>query len=151
MIRTFSPAPWVALLILCFTSFAHADYSQRLSLGVGVVTQSNPSQTSFEIGGEYEYRAHPLLGIGVAGNYILSNPSITLIAVPDIFFHPLAGDWLVSAAPLIEFGSGTGTHVGTRLGTRVPLPFGPLTIVPSFAVDFINGGRNLWFGLGIGL
>jgi hypothetical protein len=96
---------------------AHADYDQRLSIGAGFVTMSNPSQTSFELGAEFEHRLDPLLGLGVSANYIFSSPGVTLVAVPDVFFHPLAGEFFLSAAPLLEFGWGTGTNVGARVGT----------------------------------
>ncbi len=142
----------IVSLILAASLFSvsgRADYQQRFSLGVGVVTMNNPSQTNLEVGAEYEYRLDPLLGLGASGNYIFSNPSITLLAVPDFFVHPIATDWLISGAPLFEFGSGTGTHLGIRLGTRIPIPFGSFALVPAFAVDFINGGRDYLFGLGI--
>jgi hypothetical protein len=128
---------------------ARADYDQRFSLGVGFVTMSNPSQTNFEIGAEYEYRTDPLLGIGVSGNYIFSSPGTVLLAVPDLFFHPLAGEWLISAAPLLEFGQLTGTNIGARIGTRIPIPMGAVTLLPSVLLDFINGGRDWIFGVGI--
>jgi hypothetical protein len=146
---------WIAVIAGINTLFlcspANASYQQRLSLGVGVVAMSNSSQTNFTVSGDYEYRVDPLLGLGVAANYVFSNPGIALIAIPDVFFHPLAGDWYVSAAPLIEFGSSAGTNVGVRLGTRIPLPLGPITLVPSFAVDLMNGWQNYIFGLGLQL
>ncbi len=47
-------ALFVATLAILFSgSLARADYTQRLSLGAGVVTMSNPSQTSVELGAEY--------------------------------------------------------------------------------------------------
>jgi hypothetical protein len=128
---------------------AHADYDQRLSIGAGFVTMSNPSQTSFELGAEFEHRLDPLLGLGVSANYIFSSPGVTLVAVPDVFFHPLAGEFFLSAAPLLEFGSGTGTNVGARVGTRIPVPVGAITLFPSFSIDFINGGEDYIFGIGI--
>ena len=128
---------------------ALGDYEQRLSLGVGAATTN--SETSFDVGAEYEYRLHPLLGVGAFGNYIFSNPSITYVGFPEVFFHPFTTDFLVSASPVMETGSGLGTHFGTRLGTRIPLPFGPITIVPTFAIDFINGGQDYFYGLGISL
>jgi hypothetical protein len=128
---------------------AHADYDQRLSLGVGFVTMNNPSQTSFELGAEYENRIDPMLGLGVSANYIFSSPGITLIAVPDVFFHPFASEFFLSAAPLLEFGSATGTNVGARIGTRVPVPLGAITLYPSFSIDFINGSEDYIFGIGI--
>lgn len=145
---------WIAQFSLASISVfaansAHADYTNRFTLGVGVAAVGNPSTTSFEAGLEYENKFDSFFGLGVSGNYIFSNPNILLLAVPDVFFHPFTGDFLVSAAPLLEFGSGTGTNLGVRLGTRLPIPLGLFTIVPSFAVDFINGGHDYIFGLGV--
>jgi hypothetical protein len=89
------------------------------------------------------------VGLGLSGNYIFSDPSILLLALPEVYFHPLAGDWYISASPLFEFGAETGTHVGARFGTRVPIPVGAATIIPSLSVNFINGGKIYVIGLGI--
>ncbi len=134
---------------MCAANTARADYTNRISVGLGVADMGNPSQTSLEAAIEYENKFDPFFGLGISGNYIFSNPNILLLAVPDVFFHPFTGDFLVSAAPLLEFGSGTGTNLGVRLGTRIPIPLGLISIVPSFAVDFINGGHDYIIGLGI--
>lgn len=138
------------LLISVLAPFsANADYTHRLGLGIGVVHLNNPSQTSFELGGEYEYRFEPILGVGTQVNYIFSSPSIVLLAIPVLYVHPLAGDWIIHGSPIFEFGSGISTQVGVRLGTRIPIPLGVITILPSVAVDFIGGGEDLIFGVGI--
>lgn len=131
---------------LGFAGVAHAD---RIELGAGIVTQSHPSETNLELGVEFENRWDAMLGVGGAANYIFSSPGVTLVAVPEGFLHPFGGDFLVSAAPLLEFGSGTGTHLGARFGTRVPLPMGVLTLIPEIALDMINGSNILVFGLGL--
>jgi hypothetical protein len=128
---------------------ARADYTRRISLGVGVVHLNNPSQTDFAVSAEFEERLDAFFGLGAQGNYIFSTPGITFLGAPEIFIHPLGGEFLVSASPLVEFGSSTGTHWGTRLGTRIPVPFGLFTLVPTFAVDFIAGGKDYLFGIGI--
>ena len=127
---------------------AHA-YGYRLSLGVGVAQLNNPSETDLTIGAEFEYRTNPFLGLGAFGNYIFSTPGISILGLPEFFFHPLGGDWLFNAAPIVKFGSSVGTNFGARVGTRFPIPLGLLTLIPSVAVDFISGGRDLIFGLGI--
>ncbi len=132
------------------SSTVHAELLEhRLSIGVGLVHLSNPSETDFEIGAEYEYHFQPLFGVGALGNYVFSDPSVALLGAPVFYFHPLAGDWWLSASPIVQFGSGRTTQVGARVGTRVPVPLGVVTLVPSLAVDFIGGGRNYIFGLGI--
>jgi hypothetical protein len=128
---------------------AYADYTQRIGLGFGVADLRNPSESAFEIGVEYEYRFDPFLGVGGLGEYIFSDPGITIIGVPGVYLHPLATDFLVSGTPIIQFGSSVGTNVGVRLGTSVPLPLGVLTLIPTFAVDIISGGPNYILGLGL--
>lgn len=140
--------PLVALMALLSGSLAHAD---RITFGFGIAHLNVPSGTNFELGAEYEHTLDPLFGIGAFGNYIFSSPGVTLLGFPSLYLHPFAGDFLVSASPIVEFGSGIATYFGARLGTRVPIPLGAVTIIPSFAVDFIAGGQNYIFGLGIGL
>jgi hypothetical protein len=136
-----------ALLLL--PTLAHADYSQRLSLGAGIITRNGTNETNFEIGGEYEYRVNEFLGMGAHGNYIFSGSGIWLIGLPEFFIHPFGSEWFVSASPIVEFGADIETKTGGRFGTRIPLPLGSLTLIPSFAVDLIGGSQNYTFGLGI--
>ncbi len=121
----------------------------RIGLGVGVVHRDTPSDTNFSIGGEYECRLNPIVGLGAFFNHVFDDPSYSLIGVPQILVHPLGGDFFVAGSPVMQFGSGIATKLGLRLNTRVPLPLGLFILVPSFAVDFIDGGRNYWFGLGL--
>jgi hypothetical protein len=140
---------WTFFLAFCFLfSQAQADYVQRISIGAGIVSVRQPPQTFFEIGAEYEYRITKIVGIGALGNYYFSTPTIALIGAPEIFIHPFATDWLISTAPIVMFGSGIETSVGVRVGTRIPIPLGDITLIPTFAVDFINGGQNYIYGLG---
>jgi hypothetical protein len=138
-------------LLLSTPGVAQANDQHRLSLGVGVVTLGNPSQTSVSINGEYEYRMDPFLGIGFSGNYLLSNPAVALLAIPGFFLHPFAGSWIVSAAPVFQILTGANTAVGFRLGTRLPFSLGPVNVNPSVSVDFINGGENYVFGFGLSI
>ncbi len=140
--------------ILLLFIFLLSPYSEaagcihRLGVGVGVVHQEQPSETNFSMGAEYECRASAFLGIGAFGNHIFSDPSVSLLGAPQIFLHPLGGDFYLAGSPIMQFGA-YGTHLGLRLSTRLPLPLGLFILVPSFAVDFIRGQRNYWFGLGL--
>lgn len=148
--KTYSLKFLLFLLITLFISgVARAEYGNRLELGAGFVTMSNPSTVDFEIGVEYENRVDAMLGAGGSANYIFTSPGTTLLAIPEGFLHPFGGDFLLSGAPLLEFGSFTGTHLGAKIGTRIPLPMGALTLIPEVSLDMINGSNILVFGLGI--
>ena len=138
----------IVLSMLCGATHASAAYSSRLSLGAGIAAFNN-SSAYFTVSGEYEQRVDAMLGIGGFANYVFSQPGFALIGLPEGFLHPLGGDWYVSAAPIVEFGSGRSTELGARLGTRIPLPLGVFTLIPTFAVDFIGGGEDYLFGLGL--
>jgi hypothetical protein len=137
---------------ILFSPFARADYDSRFSLGAGVAifnTGNNSSTAYFEAGAEYEKRVDPMLGIGGFVNYVFSSPGFAIVGLPEGFLHPLGGEWYLSAAPIIEFGGGFNTEVGARIGTRIPLPLGAIELIPTFAVDFINGGEDYLVGIGI--
>ncbi len=143
---------WFGFVFLTFSlvSFpCRADYLQRFSLGGGVMFLNQPAQVEFELGAEYEYRFMSLVGVGGTINYLFSTPALTLLAVPTVYLHPFFSDFFVSASPLFQFVSGGGCTVGARLGTRIPIPLGPIALIPQGSIDFISGGPNLLLGLGI--
>ncbi len=131
------------------SSLSHAQSSNRFSLAGGVMFLSNPSRTAFDIGAEFEHRADSFIGYGGQANYLFSDPSIGLLGAPMVFIHPIANDWFVSAAPLFQVVTGSGLSVGGRLGTRIPMSFGLLSLIPSGTVDFVNGGRIVSVALGV--
>jgi len=113
------------------------------------VHRDTPSETKFTLGADYECRRDALFGIGAFFNHVFADPGFSAIGLPQLLLHPIGGDFFVAGSPILEFGDRTGTHLGLRLSTRVPLPIGLFILVPSFAIDFINGGRHYWFGLGL--
>lgn len=154
MRRLFSGIFWLPVLslpafVLGFAPSARADYDQRISLGIGVAEVQNPFQTALMVGGEYEKRLDLFLGVGGGAEYVFTNPGIAYVAVPDLFVHPFGSEFLVSAAPLLEFGSQVGTNFGAQLGTRIPIPLGPISLVPTFDVGVIAGGPIYTLGIGI--
>lgn len=139
------------LLALCCLSavlIPHQANADSFSIGSGVMLLERPSRTKILISGEYEHRTSRLIGIGFTGNYVFTDPGIFLLAVPNVFLHPMGGDWYLNASPVAYFRSGS-TDLGVRLGTRFSLPLGLLVLVPSFAVDFINGDKNYLVGVSI--
>lgn len=139
----------LVLLALFLPLSASAYYEHRVSLSAGIERYGSPASTDFLMGVEYEYRFMPLLGVGGIFEYLFANPGVTRLGLP-VFVHPLATDWLLLAAPIVEI-SASNVSAGARFGTRVPIPLGAISIIPSIAVDFINGNENLIFGLGFEL
>ena len=138
------------LVSLPHTSFAEINSGDhRFSLVGGLIHINNPSQTSFSLSAEYEYRMAPLYGFGAQANYIFSSSAITIVSAPIFFLHPLLGNWYVSAAPVFYFAD--STHVGARFTTRMPLDMSILMLTPVFGVDIIKGGPNYLFGLGVSI
>ncbi|MFN8370919.1 MAG: hypothetical protein U0T83_09890 [Bacteriovoracaceae bacterium] len=138
---------FLTLLFLTFSKIVMAE-QDRFLLGGGLIHISKTSKTYFEIGVEYEHRFDQVWGMGAQGNYIFSDPAITLLAVPTLFIHPTQSI-LLNLSPLFEFGADNGNHVGGRVGGRATIPLGQMAIIPSIGVDLINGGTNLIFGLGL--
>jgi len=130
-----------------FSENAHAIGDHRFALSGGVMVLTKPSQTVFQIGAEYEHRADAIIGYGLQANYLFTTPAYGLLAAPMVYLHPIGNDWFVSAAPLFEFNS--GVTVGGRVGTRLPITLGMVSIIPSASVDFIGGRQNFIFGLGV--
>ncbi len=126
---------------------AQALGDNRLSVSGGVVVLTRPSETVFQIGGEFEHRADSFIGYGLQGNYLFTSPGIGLLAAPMVFLHPIGTDFYVSAAPLFRFSS--GVDAGVRVSTRLPVSLGVVSIIPSGSVDFIGGRQNFIFGLGV--
>lgn len=71
------------------------------------------------------------------------------MGAPELFIHPIATDWFLSAAPLFQIESGNGLTAGGRIGTRIPITLGILSLIPTATVDFIGGEHNVILGLGV--
>ncbi len=140
----------IAILITFSLPSAFAEGGDRFLLGGGLIHLSKPSKTYFEIGAEYEHRLSQVWGLGGQGNYIFSNPGLTLLALPTVFIHPTQAV-LLNVSPLFQFGAKDGNHAGARFGARVHIPIGSVALIPAIGVDLINGSTNLLFGLGLQL
>jgi hypothetical protein len=135
------------LSLLSFPALA-AGCVHSLGLGAGIVVRDSNNETDFSVAADYECRLAALYGVGAIVNHIFSDPSTTVIGAPQLLLHPFGGELFVAGSPIVEFGRGS-TDFGVRFSTRVPLPLGLLTLVPSAAIDFIRGGRRYWLGLGL--
>ena len=141
--------PLLFTLSLILSPFSSAETSNRVSFGGGVIFLSKTSQYQIEVGAEYEHRLNTFLGLGGQANYLFSSPGIGLLGAPEVFVHPIATDWFLSAAPLFQIGTGAGLSAGARLGTRIPITLGIFSLIPTATVDFIGGAHNVILGLGV--
>ena len=97
--------------------------------------------------GEVENRFLPFLGFGGDVVYAFAKPPVFLASFPEIFIHPMGRRWFISAAPSFEFGRGMHTHIGAKLGTRIPIPLPMLTLMPGFSVEVFKGRTVYVLGL----
>lgn len=144
---------FVSLLALPLTSSAEIrdEAGSRFSLSGGLIHINNPSQTVFSLSAEYEYRMDPFYGLGAQASYVFAANAITMVSAPVFFFHPLQGEWFISAAPVFYFGSST-TLVGARFMTRMPIDlFDVMMLTPTFGIDMIKGGPNYILGLALSI
>ena len=146
----------IAILSASMAQSAHAEDSmpeKRFSLGggLGVTQLAGSSQAFVSAGLEFEYRVTPLLGLGAFSNYVFASPGVGIVGLPQVYIHPLGGDWYINVAPMAQFGGGADTRFGARVGTRIPLQLGSATIIPQVSVDFIGGGQNWMYGLGVAI
>lgn len=125
-----------------------ANGKSRFGLNGGLVVVNET--TSFALSAEYEYQPTSLYGLGAQGNYVFASQAFTQIAAPMAFVHPLLGDWYIAASPVFYLSSNE-TKIGARLITRAPLMIEILSLIPVLGVDFIQGGPNYIFGLGISI
>jgi hypothetical protein len=126
---------------------------KRFSLGggLGVTQLAGSSQAFVSAGLEFEYRVTSLIGLGAFSNYVFASPGVGIVGLPQVYIHPLGGDWYINVAPMAQFGGGADTRFGARVGTRIPLQLGSAMIIPQVSVDFIGGGQNWMYGLGVAI
>ena len=85
---------------------AHDHLSKHhIALFNGVTTNLDHNSTAYTLGLDYEYRFSQLLGIGLLGEYIFSEPKEILGGI-SMFVHPFKGAKIV-AAPMLLFSEGS--------------------------------------------
>lgn len=110
-------------------------------------THTEEGVDAFSIGGEYEYRMNPLLGIGVLGEYAFEDVDSWVFGVP-LTIHPGAG-WQLVAMPGVEL-EGDETTFLFRVGVGYEFELEQFTIKPEFNADFVDDEVDLVFGASLG-
>ena len=120
------------------------------------------SLDGFTIGGEYEFRFHKMLGVGVEGEYVTGDLRETIFAFP-FHFHPGAG-FRLAAGPGFERAPEAQPETEQQGASRTVTEFlwrltiaydfavrERFTLSPSLSVDFA-GGRRIWvYGISFGV
>ncbi len=110
-------------------------------------THTEEGVDAFAIGGQYEYRVSPLVGIGVMGEYTFEDVDSWVVGVP-FTLHPGAG-WQLVAMPGVEL-EGDETTFLFRAGVGYQFELEQFTIKPEFNADFVGGEVDLVFGASLG-
>lgn len=134
---------------------AAAHPSRHAALFVGATNHAG--HRLFTIGAEVTHRL-PFGGDRLSAGALLDasfdHGDHTLIAGAGLFLRPFKGSALTSfkvlAAPALEVHNGHHTPL-VRVGAGYDLHHGPLTLTPTFNVDFVDGHSVEVFGVAAGI
>jgi hypothetical protein len=148
------------LLAFCITIFplgimaeeaehspAEGVHAHRHHVALFLGATHTDEEDEFSIGMDYEYRLNPLLGLGGIAEYT-GGEHETTIAAAAFFIHPFKALRLV-LGPGFESG-GDEKEFLLRVGASYHIPVGKLTLAPEFNVDFVDGNKNLVYGISLG-
>ena len=138
---------------------AHDHLSKHhLALFNGATTNFDHNSTAYTLGVDYEFRISQLLGIGIFGEYIFSEPKEILGGI-SVYVHPANGLKII-AAPVLIYSEGSHdigheseseTHFACRLGAGYDFHVWIFSIGPAINYDIgksnaINYGVSLGYG-----
>ena len=136
---------------------AHNHFSKHhIALFIGATTNFSHESTSYTIGLDYEYRFSKFLGLGLFGEYIVSEPE-EILAGLAVYAHPFKGAKLL-AAPLLVFSEGLhdtehepgkAANFAFRIAAGYDFHIGNLSIGPVVNFD-IGATKAISYGLSIG-
>lgn len=117
-------------------------------LGGGVRDEHGEVASGFALGFEYEYRVHPLIGVGGLVEVATGDLRDVVVMAP-VVVHPWRGLKLV-AAPGAEFRRDEDAEFLIRLGVGYLVPFRRVTVGPEFNVDVVDGHPTVIVGISVG-
>lgn len=108
----------------------------------------NGSSNGASIGVSYERRLSQLFGFGGYVEYAGGDFATSAVGA-NFVLHPHAG-WIVKLSPGVEFDDHS-TNFQFRLGAAYDFEITPSwSLAPEFNVEFVDGERNLIYGLSAG-
>ncbi len=139
------------------------EHKNELALFVGGTYDNDEGTNSFTIGGDYEFRFHPRVGISAEAEYVVG-PDTGVFAFP-VIFHVYRG-LMVLAGPgvehtprvrpevpgelLDELGEAhvepeeAGSRFLVRVGAQYAIHVGArVSIIPAVDFDFVNGHERV--------
>jgi hypothetical protein len=119
--------------------------SHHLSLFLGSTYKHEES--SFTVGGDYEYRANKLFGVGALLDYAGGPARDTIFGVP-VFAH-VTEQFKGLVAPGIEIHDGE-TEFLLRFGAMYDFEVGEYTVAPALNFDFTKGHDAIVWGANFG-
>ena len=147
---------WLFWLLLPTTAFAqrihHEDHESRHEVAIftGVTNEPEHHENFFTIGGEYEFRFLPRLGMSIELEYI--NGADAVVFAFPVVFHVYEG-LMVVAGPGWETSPRVTERLGERLGDKSDFLFrigaqysfhvgGHFSLMPAVDFDFVDRGHE---------
>lgn len=143
----------------------HSEHRHHIAGLVAATTNLDGNHTDFTLGGDYQYRLSPRLGVGGFGEVIFAEHTERLLGI-SLYFYPVESLWLRTGSGVVfvkesseeheEHSSATDQPTTTeskflfRFGAGYNFEMGGLTITPSLDLDLVCNSRALVWGLGIG-
>ena len=152
----------------------HEEHEHRneLALFLGATYDADEKESFFTIGGDYEFRFHPRVGISAEAEYV-DGPNLGVFAFP-VVFHVYRGLMVLGGPGFEQKGrhhreirgqvhdeakvepEEEGSSFLIRVGVQYAFHIGGrVSILPTIDLDFVDGPENvetlLVFGVKIGL
>jgi hypothetical protein len=132
------------LVLLSTTGGLWAQESgNRHTLAVFLGDTYDDGDHGFTLGLDYEYRLSRWLGLGGMVDFVGSGDREYVVGIP-VFLHATKRLTFELAAGL-ERSDGSSNAL-VRLGAMYGIPLGPVELVPTVALDFVDGDTVYVFG-----
>jgi hypothetical protein len=133
------------LVLLSTTGGVWAQESgNRHAVAVFLGDTYDDGDHGFTLGLDYEYRLSRWLGLGGMVDFVGSGDREYVVGVP-LFLHATKRLTFELAAGMERAGGSNNALV--RLGAMYGIPLGPVDLVPSFMLDFVDSDTVYVFGV----
>jgi hypothetical protein len=133
------------LVLLSTTGGVWAQESgNRHAVAVFLGDTYDDGDHGFTLGLDYEYRLSRWLGLGGMVDFVGSGDREYVVGVP-LFLHATKRLTFELAAGMERAGGSSNALV--RIGALYGIPLGPVDLVPTFIVDFVDSDAVYVFGV----